>query len=398
MQQAEVYRKLNFHKLGSPTIAGTITCRAVGPTLQFGTPTYTLAGTIDGAGVSLATGYGAGLSNRLSAFEICADTGSTDLTGDTYEASIHGKLTIGTTQTNASLMAGLFSLDVGTVNLAANYYALRGHLDFWGNCTISGTSHIGALSAYVENEATTTVGASQYLDGVDIYQVGAASVNATGFNSAINIRSSAAAANWKCGIYATGLKQAANMTVTATGTAAINAVEITDNDATTMASGYAHGIHVTMNKSGATSGGASVTQFNGVGVDYTISGGGASGYYGLYCYMAETGSTTLTSAAVFGANLEVTEVGAVDYIGGLWLNKYNTTNGNIDTFILMSNQSTGTTTDGFYFQGIALPTFLLECPGSPRQMWSTASDTTNVTEKIAIKLGANTRYLHVFSD
>jgi len=168
---------------------------------QVGTPTYTLAGTIDGAGVSLATGYSASASNRFSALEICADTGSTDLTGDTYEAAIHGKLTIGTTQTNASLMTGLFSLDVGTVNLAANYYALRGHLDFWGSCTISGTSHIGALSAYVENEVTTTVGAGQYLDGIDIYQVGAPSVNATGFNSAVNIRASAAASAWKRGIY-----------------------------------------------------------------------------------------------------------------------------------------------------------------------------------------------------
>ncbi len=127
--------------------------------LQLGVPTYSSAGTIDGAGVSLATGYGAALSNRFSAFEVVADTGSTDLTGDTYEAAIHGKLNIGTTQTNASLMAGLFSLDVGaSKNLSANYYALRGHLDFWGSSTISGTSHVGALSAYVEHEGTTTIG------------------------------------------------------------------------------------------------------------------------------------------------------------------------------------------------------------------------------------------------
>ncbi len=173
--------------------------------LQLGVPTYTAAGCADGAGISLATGYGASSSNRFSAFEVIADTGSTDLTGDTYQACIHGKLNIGTTQSNASLMAGLFSLDVANgKNLSANYFALRGHLDFWGSSSISGTSFVGAVSAYVENEATTTVGAAQHLDGVDIYQVGAPSVNATGQNSAVNIRSSSAAAKWKKGIYMIG--------------------------------------------------------------------------------------------------------------------------------------------------------------------------------------------------
>ena len=164
---------------------------------QAGAPTYTLAGQVDGARVSLATAYSASGSNRFSAFEINADTGATDLTGDTYQAAIKGALTVGTTQTNASLMGGLFSLDVGTVNLSANYFALRGHLDFWGNCTISGTSFVGALSAYVENEATTTVSASQYLMGLDIYQVGAPTVASGGFNPAIYVRCSASAAAWQ---------------------------------------------------------------------------------------------------------------------------------------------------------------------------------------------------------
>lgn len=183
-----------FHIDAASATKGTLTG------FQMGVPTYSSAGTIDGAGVSLANGYSASASNRFSAFEVVADTGSTDLTGDTYEAAIHGKLNIGTTQTNASLMAGLFSLDVGaSVNLAANYYALRGHLDFWGSSTISGTSHVGAISAYVEHEGTTTISASQYCDGVDIYQVG--SPTATGYNSAINIRASATASNWKHAIY-----------------------------------------------------------------------------------------------------------------------------------------------------------------------------------------------------
>ena len=174
--------------------------------LQLGVPTYSAAGCADGAGVSLATGYGAALSNRFSAFEICADTGSTDLTGDTYQAAIHGKLNIGTAQSNASLMAGLFSLDVADESdlTGGNYFALRGHLDFWDDCDTSGATHVGALSAYVENESTTTIGAGTYLYGLDVYQVGTPTNSGT--NPAINIRASATASKWQYGILmATGM-------------------------------------------------------------------------------------------------------------------------------------------------------------------------------------------------
>jgi len=168
--------------------------------LQLGVPTYTAAGCADGAGISLATGYAAASSNRFSAFEVVADTGSTDLTGDTYEAAIHGKLNIGTTQTNASLISGLFSLDIADdITLTGNYFALRGHLDCWDDMTTSGTTHVGALSAYVENESTTTIASGTYLYGIDVYQVG--SITNSGTNPAINIRASASAARWQYGLY-----------------------------------------------------------------------------------------------------------------------------------------------------------------------------------------------------
>jgi hypothetical protein len=168
--------------------------------VQIGVPTYTAAGCADGKGVSLATGYGASSSNRFSAFEIIADTGSTDLTGDTYEAAIHGKLNIGTAQTNATLIAGLFSLDVADESdLSGNYFALRGHLDFWDDSDLSGTSHVGAISAYAEHESTTTIASGQWLSGIDVYQVGAPTVSSGGFNPAIHIRTSTGA--WQHGIY-----------------------------------------------------------------------------------------------------------------------------------------------------------------------------------------------------
>jgi hypothetical protein len=238
LQQVEVYHKLNFHKLGSPTVAGTITCTAVAPSLQFGTPTYTAAGCADGAGVPLSTNYAVASSNRFSAFEIVADTGSTDLTGDTYQAAIHGKLNIGTTQSNASLMAGLFSLDVADDKnfTGGNYFALRGHLDFWDDSTFSGTTHVGALSAYVENESTTTIGAGTYLYGLDVYQVGAPTNSGT--NPAINIRASSTASKWQYGIYMNPLQIGCAMKV---GTAYETSGSVIDGYGMSLATGYAGG-------------------------------------------------------------------------------------------------------------------------------------------------------------
>lgn len=174
-----------FQKIGTGFNVAGLGMRAI----ALGESREAAATLVDGLGISLANGYLASGSNRHHAFEVNADTGSTDLAGDTYVGAIRGRMLVGTTQTNASIIAVLGDLSIGSAkNISANFFAVRGHLDFWGNCTISGSSFVGALSAYLENEGTTTVGAGQHLDGVDIYQVGSPSVNATGLNAAINIR------------------------------------------------------------------------------------------------------------------------------------------------------------------------------------------------------------------
>ena len=146
---------------------------------------------------------------------------------------------------------------------------------------------------------------------------------------------------------------AMDITSGVSGTSSDNIWDLTFTDSTTAASGYSHGIHLTYTKSGTTTGsGCSVSQFNAIGIDETISGGGgASGYYGFYIYAAKSGSPDLSSSAIFGANLEMTEMGATDYFGGLWINKYNTTKGSIDAFILLSNQGSGVTRTCLYVQG-----------------------------------------------
>jgi hypothetical protein len=139
---------------------------------------------------------------------------------------------------------------------------------------------------------------------------------------------------------------------TITGSTAQNCIEVGQTDATTMSSGYAHGIHVTATNSGLKSGGCANTQFNGVGVDFTLSAGGSAGFYALYAYMMKSGSPDCSSSAIAGVNVELTEFGATDYFAGVWINKYNTTKGSsIDAFLFMSNQGSGVTRAGLYFQG-----------------------------------------------
>ena len=102
-----------------------------------------------------------------------------------------------------------------------------------------------------------------------------------------------------------------------------------------------------------------MTQFNSIGVDLTLTEAGAAGFYALYAYIMASGSPDCSSAAVAGVNVELTELGAIDYYAGLWVNKYNTTKGSIDAFCLFSNQGSGVTRTCFYVQGDK-PDYLLQ--------------------------------------
>lgn len=169
------------------------------------TPTASAAGQVDGAGIPLT-------ASRSNGLEVVGDTGSTNLNGDYYVSAIKGNAVLGTTSSNASIIGVLGSLNTNTANFGSgDHYAVRGHLDFWGSSTLAGANNnTGALSAYVENEATTTVSENNVLCGLACYQVGsptltggggAAVYPACGLNPAVWIRAVAAASAWQTGVY-----------------------------------------------------------------------------------------------------------------------------------------------------------------------------------------------------
>ena len=178
-QQVNVYRELSL--------------KVPDALVKAGTPYESSDYIVDSKyGINIAQDYGASLSNRTWAVHINADTGGTDMTGDTYSGAIRGRLVIGTTQTNASLMGVAGCIDVGDgVDIQGNMFGLDGVLDFYGDTTAgSGAAfYAGAIRATVWNEGETTLGAGAVLSGIDLYEVGAIHAAGSGaLNPAITIR------------------------------------------------------------------------------------------------------------------------------------------------------------------------------------------------------------------
>jgi len=176
-QQVNVYRELSL-KIPKALVTA-------------GTPYESSAYIVDGYGINLAQNYGAALSNRTWAVHINADTGKTDLTGDTYDGAIRGRLVIGTTQTNASLMGVLGQVDVGaSKDIQGNFYGVDAVLDFYGNSTAgSGAAfYAGAIRGTVWNEGTTTVGGGGVLCGLDLNETAVPTLGSGAVNPAIHIR------------------------------------------------------------------------------------------------------------------------------------------------------------------------------------------------------------------
>jgi hypothetical protein len=263
---------------------------------------------VDGYGVSLATGYGASSVNRNSAFDVLADTGSTDLTGDTYIGAIRGRTIIGTTQTNASINGINGIVDVGNgIDFQGNLWGGQLVLDFYGDTTLgSGAScYGGGIGVGVWNEGTTTLGAGAVLAGIDLYEIGAVGAFGSGsINPAINIR----------GSWTNILHAGTSASPITCNTASTEFVSLYATGAAT--SGTAIGLRMTITGSGvggstkgllieanSTAGTTGVNNLYGLDVSAYI---GDSGYQksggvmaGIYCWVG-TGSSPTLNGSVYG--------------------------------------------------------------------------------------------------
>jgi len=306
---------------------------------------------IAASGDSTCSTFTDSFNEVLNVYSGVPSTGD-DLTSGTPFCGIHSRSVWVKAQTND---ISIYAIE-GHFRPKANWTqgvhaAVRGYVEESGSTTHGGQT--SALLASVETSSGFTLSASSYLEGLRVESLMHDTCTLTGTLSGIYIAKGSGKEQFKYGIY---IDDSAEVSIysntTPSGTSAINAWECTVTDACTTSSGYAYGIHVTANNTGAKSGGCSNTQFNPIGVDFTLTAGGSAGFYALYAYIMKSGSPTLSSAAVAGVNVELTELGAIDYYAGLWVNKYNTTKATgPDAFCLFSNQGSGVTRTCFYVQG-----------------------------------------------
>lgn len=99
-----------------------------------------------------------------------------------------------------------------------------------------------------------------------------------------------------------------NFTHTSTNTAGENIIALTLTDSATITSGYSQGFYVNHTTSGSYTGGGA--QINSIAVDLTLGGTIACEAEGLYIYVAQTGTPTLTSANINGANIYIADLGS----------------------------------------------------------------------------------------
>ena len=319
----------------------TAPCIAPLQAIKVGKVTQDAAGQVDKTGVGVTASY-------QYACEINADMGGTAALAG-YFAAIKGNFVYGTTSTSSASFIGVLGVMNNNTRTYPNAdcYAVRGHLDTWGiaACSTSGNSNIGAVSAYVENESTTTVGNNAVLCGLCAYQVGAPSVTGSGVNPALWVRGQTGGiSKWQYGLYADG-----NSTMkpiyaapSLTGSTAVNCVDIEVTDATTIASGYDRGIYVSYNNTGAKT---SSGECNGIAVDMMCTGAAnVSAMSNISLYTGDMGSATIDRLYGIDMYLDRTTATVTSHVG-LNIGIDNTTDATNCYFIQVRGH--GGTVDGF---------------------------------------------------
>jgi hypothetical protein len=225
-------------------------------------------------------------TTRVRAFAVFSDTGGVDANGDYDIIGGRFRHLIETTQSNSSQNAlrGHLPIKSGCNIASGNYTGVRGYLEIKGTTSITGAStYASAVQAYVEHGGTTTIDASQNLSGLDCYQVG--SPTATGNNSAVFVRASAAASNWKHALYATSDYGIYQSCVSGGISSTVTALTVGDTPG--------HGFYVTCAAPTNTYGAAGY-------FDVTYNGTGAGHFYGLGSWI-NFGTSAVTGGNIIAA-------------------------------------------------------------------------------------------------
>ena len=179
-----------------------------------------------------------------------------------------------------------------------------------------------------------------------------------------------------------------NRTIAQTGTAADNLFALTVTDAATYASGYTNVFYISYSGDGAKTGSISGTQSNMIGMDITLNEN-CSFTSGIYIYVMEGSDDGPSAGDDFtGIDIYIEELGAMDYLTCLWLEKNNTTQATTRDCFILCNQHSGTTNALIEMQG-QHPNYFLTSTATEGGFLTSSAPTGTEKYYIKVKIGAS---------
>lgn len=179
-----------------------------------------------------------------------------------------------------------------------------------------------------------------------------------------------------------------NFTITKTGAAAdaLFAFDVTDE--TTFSSGYASVIYIAYTGDGEKTGVISGTQANMIAMDITLNEN-VSLTTGMYIYVMEGSDDGPSSSDDFaGIDIYIEELGQLDYLTCLWLEKNNTTAATSRDCFILCNQHSGTSTALIEMQGTH-PTYFLTCTATEGGFLTSSTPSGGEKYYLKVKIGAS---------
>jgi hypothetical protein len=142
-------------------------------------------------------------------------------------------------------------------------------------------------------------------------------------------------------------------------TAADNHISLTVADSGTFSSGYGQGYFVSYTTTGVKSGTA---QVNAIAVDFWVGGTPGVECAGMYIYVDNSGSPTVTSLNLWGIIVNMEDLGAAPtHLGGLKIYRNITNQGStVDSFMYFYDSGTGVTDSLMIHQGSNQPEYFIK--------------------------------------
>jgi hypothetical protein len=165
-----------------------------------------------------------------------------------------------------------------------------------------------------------------------------------------------------------------------------NCLALTVTDSSTATSGYLQGYYVSLTTSGSYTGSS---QVNAIAIDMFLGGTIGNETAGIYIYMDNSGSVTVSSGNIWGLIINMEDLGAAPtHYGGIKVYRNVTNQGStVDSFMYFYDSGTGVTDSLFIHQGSNQPEYFLKT--------LSAAPSSGMDTAVVITSGDSTRALRV---